>query len=139
MKMRTFVISAALALLVAGQVIAADQNMQQNLGTDRVSKLMKMDVKGNTGQKLGTVSDAILDQNGRVSYLIVDHGGMLGIGDRLVPVPASAFHKGYGNDLTLNVDKARLEKAPNFASRDWPNFNDQSYDQKVNSYYGNTY
>jgi hypothetical protein len=71
-----------------------------------------------------------------VSYRINNQGKFLGIGDRLVPVPASVFHKGSFNNLMLNVNKKQIETAPNFALKSRPNFDDQAYDPKVDGYYG---
>ena len=136
MKTRRMIICAVVALFLAGSAFAMNQDIQGSFGTDRVSQLMKKDVKDSNGKKIGSVSDIIFDQSGHASYVVIDHGGLLGIRNRLVPVPVSAFHKGNGDDLTLNIDKNRLEKAPSFASRSWPNFQDHSYDQKVNAYYG---
>ena len=113
---RIMFVFAALALFVAGQAFAAGQmgsgqssnpnpmgkssmsgspGMSQNqFGTNRVSQLMDRDVKGSNGEKIGEVSDVILDRNGNVSYIIVSHGGVLGMGDRLTPIPCRHFTRG---------------------------------------------
>lgn len=160
---RSMIVCAALTLFLAGQAFAAGQGygspsspnpmgksspgmsgsqsmgMSENqFGTNRVSQLMDKDVKGSNGEKIGEVSDVILDRNGSVSYIVISHGGVLGMGDRLTPIPISAFHKGNGNDLTVNMDKNRLANAPNFTSNNWPNFEDRNWDQQVRGYYGSS-
>ncbi len=158
---RTVAVCAAALLFVGGQAFAAGQSssgmgkssndqyqksssvgsgsesMSQNqFGTNRVSQLMDRDVKGANGEKIGEVSDVILDRNGNVSYIVVSHGGVLGMGDRLTPIPVSAFHKGNGRDLMVNIDRNRLDNAPHFTSNQWPNFEDRTWDQQVRGYYG---
>jgi sporulation protein YlmC with PRC-barrel domain len=152
----------AAALLIAGQALAAGQSSSSqssgstmgksygsqassgsqmsgnHFGTNRLSQLMDMDVKSTSGEKLGDVSDVILDRNGNVSYLVISHGGILGMGDRLTPIPLSAFQKGSGDDLVVNIDKNRLDNAPHFSSNQWPNFEDRTWDQQVRGYYGST-
>lgn len=161
---RTIAMCAAALLFVSGQALAAGQGqsssgmgksssqssqhmgsgtgsgskaMSQNqFGTNRLSQLMDRDVKTANGEKIGEVSDVILDRNGNVSYLVVSHGGVLGMGDRLTPIPVSAFHKGNGQELTVNIDRNRLDNAPHFTSNQWPNFEDRTWDQQVRGYYG---
>jgi sporulation protein YlmC with PRC-barrel domain len=134
--MKKIIIFAVAALLSAGQAFAGGQN---HFGTNRMSQLMDMDVKSSNGEEIGEVSDVILDQNGNVSYIVVSQGGVLGMGDRLIPIPVSAFQKGDGKDVILNIDlstdRSRLDSAPYFTSNQWPNFEDRTWDQQVRGYY----
>jgi len=146
--MKKTIIFAVAALLIAGQAFAGGQGKSSGMhsdsqkmshnqfGTNRLSQLMDRDVKGANGEKIGEVSDVILDPNGSVSYIVVSHGGVLGMGDRLTPIPVSAFHKGDGKDLAVNIDRNQLDSAPHFTSNQWPNFEDRTWDQQVRGYYG---
>ena len=71
------------------------QNMSQNqFGTNRVSQLMDRDVKGANGEKIGEVSDVILDRNGNVSYIVVSHGGVARYGRPPDPHPGFGIPQG---------------------------------------------
>ncbi len=99
-------------------------NMEkQAVKTGRASKLEGLSLVDNQDQRVGKVYDLIVDKDGRISYVILEHGGFLGIGDKFVPLPWSVFapagkfnfdKNGY---LKLDFSKAQLEKAPNFDDR----------------------
>jgi sporulation protein YlmC with PRC-barrel domain len=78
------------------------------------SKLIGMDVQDAQGEGLGEVEDILVEaQTGTVRYLVVGAGGILGLGEKLIPVPVKAFD--FQNDYALvNVDRDYLTNAPNF-------------------------
>jgi len=53
----------------------------------RASKLAGVDVYNEQNEKIGDVSDVILDQSGKASAVIIGVGGFLGVGEHLVSVP----------------------------------------------------
>ena len=80
-----------------------------------------MTVTNPQGEKLGKIDDLLIDQGGAVKYAILSHGGLLGIGDKLIPIPWKALKLGKEKStLVVNVNKGALEKAPNFDPNDWP-------------------
>jgi sporulation protein YlmC with PRC-barrel domain len=56
-------------------------------GMWRASKLEGMDVYNNGNEKIGDISELILDQTGRVEAVVIGVGGFLGIGEHNVAVP----------------------------------------------------
>jgi sporulation protein YlmC with PRC-barrel domain len=105
---------------------------------NRASEVMGLTVKDKKGEQLGQVEDIVIDARGQVQYIILSHGGVLGIGDKLVPIPYKASRVDVEkNALVLdNVDKQMLEKAPNFDKKDWKNIGEPEWDRKVYGYYG---
>jgi sporulation protein YlmC with PRC-barrel domain len=65
----------------------ANQTVQQTRGEWRTSKLNGLDVYNTQNQKLGTIDDILVNQNGQIASVVLSVGGFLGIGDRLVSVP----------------------------------------------------
>jgi len=53
----------------------------------RGSKLSGVDVYNEQNEKIGDISDVILDKSGKASAVIIGVGGFLGLGEHLVSVP----------------------------------------------------
>ena len=59
-----------------------------------------------------------------------------GMGDKLFAVPWSQLTVDHQNKcLVLNVSKDRLKDAPGFDKDNWPNFADDAFASKLNTYY----
>ncbi|MFN0067726.1 MAG: PRC-barrel domain-containing protein, partial [Limisphaerales bacterium] len=114
----------------------------QSLGTlTKLSDVVGSEVHNRQGEKLGKVSDAVLDvPAGRLVALIVSTGGVLGVGGRQVTIPPSAFHYDEAKQvLHLDATKESLQNAPEFDSARWEEFRHQpaSFTQ-VYQYHGVT-
>jgi len=108
------------------------------LSFNKASELIGMNVKGPQDEKLGEIKDLIVDlHSGRVAYAVVSSGGILGIGDKLVAVPARSFeYSAADKKLVLNVDKQTLANAPRFDKEHWPDMNDLRWNTEVYQHYG---
>lgn len=98
--------------------------------TNKASKLVGMDVKNPANEDIGTVNDIVLDlSSGRVAYVVLSVGGFLGVGEKYIAVPPSAFRASTdgGNNLVLNVDKQRVQQAPGFSKSEWPDLNNPNW------------
>ena len=95
-------------------------------------------VRNRAGESLGDIKDFMIDlSTGRVQYAVLDFGGFLGIGDKLFAVPLEALRADTQSEqLVLDVDKARLEKAPGFDKHDWPSAPNDTFVESVYSFYG---
>ncbi|HEY0877457.1 MAG TPA: PRC-barrel domain-containing protein [Zeimonas sp.] len=105
----------------------------------RASKIIGTNVENANGENIGEIKDMMVDvQNERVRYVVLSHGGVLGIGDKLFAYPMSMVESQgrNGDKLVMNVDKERLEKAPGFDKNKWPSFADSKYTGEVDKYYG---
>jgi sporulation protein YlmC with PRC-barrel domain len=93
----------------------------------RVSRILGSEVRTKFGEKIGDIRDIVLDDRGAIRLAIVSTGGFLGVGDRLHAVPWDLLAPGPKDDRILDIDKARLQAAPGFTSRTWPNLGDERW------------
>jgi len=134
-----------------GQKMAPRAEMSTAMlrGDDIIGK----DVKNASGEKLGSVKDVAIDRDGRISYVILSKGEVLGMGGDLIPVPwemvtfAAAGEARRGQaatepgrvsrdvDLVVNLSKEDLDNAPTLKDEDWSLLSESDYDSKVHSYY----
>ena len=94
--------------------------------SDKASGLIGMEVRNRENQKLGEIKDLVMDMDsGKVSYVVLSVGGFLGIGEKLIALPANAAKVGENPEfLVLDADKAKIQAAPGFAATAWPAPND---------------
>ncbi len=129
---------------VEGQVPGGIRDRDNNTAFRpwRSSKIVGAEVKNSQDESLGTVNDLILDDQGHAHYLILAHGGVLGVGQKMfaIPLKAVTFNKTEddGHFVRLNVQESVLEKADSFTSDKWPDFNDMQYRKSVDDFYLNS-
>lgn len=94
-----------------------------------------MAVKNAAGEDLGNIKEILVDADqGRVVYLVVASGGILGIGESEYIVPFSVLHKDASAEhFTLAMDTQRIKDGPKFAER---RLDDPEFAREVHSYYG---
>ena len=102
------------------------------------SSLAGDDVRNSAGEDLGKAKDLMIDlENGRVAYVVVSYGGVLGMGNKLFAVPWDAFRVDEDKkELILDVDQKRLENAPGFDKDNWPDMADPTWGSSIHSFYG---
>jgi sporulation protein YlmC with PRC-barrel domain len=98
MKTKFLVIGAIAAALVASTAMAqtpttatrAEINSggvnQAYKGQWRLYKMIGLDVYNQNNEKLGDISELLVDQTGKIQTAILGVGGFLGVGERLVAV-----------------------------------------------------
>jgi sporulation protein YlmC with PRC-barrel domain len=82
-----------------------------------VTKYYKQTVYDQAKDKIGTVDDVIIGDNGQMTGLIIGVGGFLGAGEKDVAVAPTAIHAEMKDGswyLTLNTTKDALKSAPGF-------------------------
>ena len=120
----------------------------------RGSKIIGAQVKGSTGENLGTIEDIIINpRNGRAEFAVLSVSGPSGTtttttttGEKLTPIPwrllspsSSSQFGATGTDqvsFTANVDQSKLSSAPTFDKNQWPDMNQSGWSQKYYSHYG---
>ena len=95
---------------------------------NKASSLIGMDVQNAEGQKLGDIKDIVIDlKKGKVSYAVLGAGGVLGIGEKLLAVPLSAFKQNTDrNCLVLQASKETISQAEGIG-HDWPSVESPSF------------
>jgi len=102
------------------------------------SSLTGNDVVDSHGEKIGSISELMIDVNhGNVAYAVVSVGGFLGLGNKLFAVPFSAF--------TLDTDKhacvlaagtkENFARAEGFDKDNWPK-NSPDWGKRVHTLWG---
>ena len=127
-----------LAALLAPAVLGQEDPNKNAVGRvdhAKVTTLLGADIKNKANENLGDIQDLVFNKDGRISYVVVSFGGFLGMGDKYFAMPWETLKAGPGNDFTVDLDKDRLEKAPGFDKKNWPNMADASWTTEVDRYY----
>lgn len=90
------------------------QPLAQHAGMFRADTIDGMDVRNPQDRHLGYVSDVIFNpQSGQVQYVLITHGGFLGIGSDWIPVRWQDLRiTADGGTFVLNVSEQDLSNAP---------------------------
>ena len=75
-------------------------------------KLMDRDIVDITGADVGSIDDVVIDSHGDPSLLMVDVGGILGIGGRTVALDPSTITAEQGGDLVTSLTRQQIEALP---------------------------
>ena len=115
-----------------------DKNTANQAGNQyRGSKLLGTKVRSGQGDDIGELEDLVLDpKTGEIQFAVLGLGGVLGIGEKKAPVPWKALNVSAENQVTINVDKSKLETGPRLTKDDWNNLHNRDFMQKVYSHYG---
>lgn len=91
-------------------------------------------------EHLGSIKEIMLDmKTGHVTYAVVAHGGVLGIGEKLFAVPWSVLNLDAINKrFVMNIEKEHFENAPGFDSDHWPDMANPRWADTVHHHYGLT-
>lgn len=94
-------------------------------------------VYGQDGDKVGKIEDIAIDkQSGRVAYAILGFGGVLGLGERYVPLPWSVLKYDTGkHGYVTPLSAEALKDAPSFEPRDLSGWTDHDTRDSVFKYY----
>lgn len=97
-------------------------------------------VRNAEGEDLGTIEELMIDlHSGRIVYVVLSFGGILGIGDKLFAIPWSALSLDPDdNQIVLNVKRASLENAPGLDKEQWPSMADRDWGVEIYNHYGYT-
>lgn len=104
----------------------------------RASKVIGTEVRTTSGDAIGKVRDLIVDlASEELQYVVVSHGGALGVGSRQYAFPMRLFKPGGDDDrLVLDVDNGKIANAPGFDRTRWFDLTDSRYRREVDRYFG---
>lgn len=91
--------------------------MQQQENQKTTSDLVGLAVFNPQGETVGKISQLVIDQDHRISAVVLSVGGFLGLGSKSVAVPWEAiqFDNKGGKDLAVvNLTNEELSNAPEF-------------------------
>jgi sporulation protein YlmC with PRC-barrel domain len=70
-----------------GSMSSGNWMTQEQPGQWRASKLEGLDVYNNNNEKVGDISEVLVDQSGKIQAVVIGVGGFLGIGEKNVAIP----------------------------------------------------
>ena len=98
-----------------GETIIPEQGQNEMLAEN----LIGLSLMNQKKEEIGQVNDLILDENGKLSGVVVGVGGFLGIGEKNVGVAWNRISFSPEQDLaTVELSRQQLEQAPEFKSLD---------------------
>ena len=100
--------------IVGGSIVAVNVDIVATTGY-RASKLLGSDIYNDQGEKIGKLDDFIVGSDTKVSIAIVGVGGFLGMGKRMVAVPATSLESNdQGQTVLPGATKDELKALPEF-------------------------
>jgi hypothetical protein len=102
----------------------------------RTNELQGVRVINGHFEKLGELREIIIDlRTGRVMYGVLAVGGVLGVKEKLHPIPWQALKLDCGwQCFVLDVAKERLRAAPEFEQDQWPALADAEWAAQVSGH-----
>jgi sporulation protein YlmC with PRC-barrel domain len=92
------------------------------------------EVKDKDGAGIGKVADLLIDeQEQKVRFLLVEHGGFLGFGEKKTLIPVDAVTKITEDEVHIDQTGERIKAAPGY---DPQLINDRPYHASLYNYYG---
>lgn len=120
----------------------------QNISSSNMSSayvafenLKGKEIKNAQGDTLGTIENVVIGSDGQARYAIISHGGILGIGETLTPVPWSVIDEQLSQSMAkdqpivVNLTKDQLDNAPKYAENGDNNFDNPQWSQKVHAFF----
>jgi sporulation protein YlmC with PRC-barrel domain len=133
---------AALLILSIFTRTEAQQRTTSNYNSEiqrsLLSRLKTMTVENRDGEKLGVLSDFVIDlPSGNVKYAIVSGGGFLGLRPMRKTVPLQALSDATAKTdiLALDVSTRRWKNAPQFRKSELGRLRDPQYVQQITAFY----
>ena len=127
--------SALVVVCLIGSGLTAEA--KDKSGVLKASDLIGMKAEGVDGKKLGSIKDMVVDpEDGSIDYVVLDFGGLAGIGDKYFAVPWEAVQ--FAPDqkkLLLPATKKDLKEAPGFDKNHWPDLNDKRESAVIYEFY----
>ena len=100
--------------VVGSSILSVDIAVVSTTGY-RASKLLGSAIYNDKGEKIGSLDDFIVGSNANVSVAVLAVGGFLGMGTRMVAVPASLFESNeQGQTVLPGATKDKLKALPEF-------------------------
>ena len=102
------------------------------------SSINGTDVVNPAGKDIGNIKDLMIHlEDGHIAYVVLSHGGFLGMGDKYFAIPWGAFTIDTVNKkFVLKVPQDKLDSAPGFDKDNWPDSASHEYMTKVYSHFG---
>jgi len=104
------------------------------------SDLFDYSVLDSNEEEVGKITEAILGRkDGSLYYLVVASGGVLGVGEKWIPVPLRILELSrQETSFQLRIDPQKLVDAPNYDLNTLPDFSDPGWNKEIEQYWENS-
>ena len=94
-------------------------------------------IENAAGEDLGKITNLMINLgDGRIEYAVVEYGSFLGMGGKLFAIPFSELRVDTARELfVLKREKDYLKNSPGFDPAHWPDTNDHTYFNNVDTYW----
>ncbi len=101
------------------------------------SSIIGDSVENRKGETLGKIEELMVNvDTGKIEYAVLTAGGLLGVGKKLFAIPFEQLEIDEEKEVfILDRSKDYIKNSPGFDSSHWPDTNDHSYYDDVNSYH----
>lgn len=91
-------------------------------------------------EALGELAHLVFDMaSGRIAYVVLARGGVLGLGEKLHAIPWSAVTRDAQRQcLVVDIERERIDRAPVFDRSRWPALSDPSWRHAIEAFYTRT-
>lgn len=121
-------VAMAVALTMA-PAYAASPNLE------KASELLGMKVESGQGDKLGKVSELVLDTtHSQVGYAVLEFDEGVGAREKLFAIPWNAINLS-GDTVRLNVTKDQLSEAEGFDDDNWPDMANPRWSSHIHRFF----
>jgi hypothetical protein len=98
-------------------------------------------VRGPDEKDLGKIDEVVLaPQEGALAYVVLESGGVLGMGDKDCALPWALVRTSWNADkklvLSTAVTKEKLESAPHFEDKDWKRMSSPAWVEELCRHHG---
>jgi len=130
-KYTVIMIIGIIALLVTGSAYAGE--MMKHMSKESLVGSTVTNLEGDT---LGKISDVSIDENGKINFAILSHGGIMGMGEKLIPIPINALSIKEEKLAVVDISKEKLNTAPSFTKDTRPDMSDRTWAEDTSRFYG---
>ena len=117
--------TTALLVVISTAAIAQTATVNHSIPSNSftVTDWYKQSVYDPKDNKIGEITDVLVDKSGRISSLIIAVGGFLGVGEKEVSVPFDSVRVTNKNNnkwyLVMNATKDQLKNASGLPTKDF--------------------
>jgi len=105
---------------------------------ESLDRILGSSVNSAEGDHLGVIESLMIDSiSGVVTFGILSSGGIMGLGEKYIPVPWRALSREPDQEeFTLMIRKDSFENAPSFSKSKAPASSDLAWFERVYRFYG---
>lgn len=116
MKVTAFALSVILAMVSAIPSVSAEnsQDVELRLFPSGAQQIIGQPVIGTNGEKVGKITDVVIGRDGQVKGVLLERGGIVGVGAKQVAVDWKQFSLDSQGGVRVNLTDRQVAELPDF-------------------------